>query len=426
MKDIFKAGVFRLLFLGFNFLVGLFIAVLAGSEVFGTISLMIINAALFLLVTGLGADQAIVWHGAGKKFHANKLFTFSFLTAFFQIFLFTLITFFYFQNTGKTLLSKSNSFQYFYLELIYFTGLVFLDKYVSLLYAQHKARICNLLLVVVTFVAVLILVACRYNFTTFEIDPFQFFCLLILTQALTVMILFHIKELVFFSLLNKQDIVSLFRFSGLVFITNIIQFLAYRFDYWLIDYFKTTDQVGIYSQANRFAGLLWIVPNIIAALLTPVITSPQSNFQENEVACIVRILNYLNLLITGLIIFISFLIYTYFLQQDYFDGFRPLLYMLPGFYFFTITILLAAYFSAKNLLWVNLAGSSICLGLIIIADFILIPGFGIKGAAWANTIAYTLSTIFTISMFMKISKMNLRDVFFLKKDDWKRISKLQS
>jgi len=426
MKEIFKAGFYRLLFLGFNFMVGILIAAMSGSAVFGTISLMIVNAALLHLVTGLGADQAIVWHGASQLFQKAKLFTFSFFLAFLQLFLFVLISLFFFQITGKTLLSKNPSFQYFYWELIYFTGLVFLDKYISLLYAQHKARICNLLLAGITLIAAFMLSTYRYNLSSVQIGPFRFLCLLTAAQALTVVLLFHIKERISFFPFNKQDIYSFFRFSGLVFVTNIIQFLAYRADYWFIEYFKNTDQVGIYSQANRFAGLLWIVPNIIAALFTPAISSPQNSLRENELAAVSRILNYLNLLITGLIVFIAFVIYTYFLRQNYFDGFIPLLYMLPGFYFFSITLLLAAYFSAKNLLWINLVGSSVCLIIIVIADLLLIPGFGIKGAAAANTIAYTLSTIFTIWMFLKISKLKLKDLFILRKSDWNLITKLQS
>jgi O-antigen/teichoic acid export membrane protein len=100
--------------------------------------------------------------------------------------------------------------------------------------------------------------------------------------------------------------------------------------------------------------------------------------------------------------------------------------MLPGFYFFSITLLFAAYFSAKNILWINLVGSSICLIIIVIADLLLIPDFGIKGAAIANTIAYTLATAFTMGMFLKISKLKPKDFFYLRKTDWRLITKLQS
>lgn len=426
MKDIFKAGFYRLLFLGFNFLVGVFIAAIAGSAVFGMISMMVVNAALLHLITGLGADQAIVWHGASQRFEKDKLFTFSFFLIFFQLFLFVLMSLVFFQSTGKTFLTRHTSFNYFYWELIYFGGLILLDKYVSLLYAQHRARITNLTLTVITFMAILVLYITSYKFAWLSINPFHFFCLLTVTQSLIVIVLFHVIESVSFSVFIKQDVYFFFRFSGLVFVTNIIQFLAYRTDYWIIDYYKSSDQVGIYSQANRFAGLLWIVPNIIAALLAPAISSPENKLREKEVIVITRILNYLNVVIAAFVVIVAFVIYTYFLRQDYFDGFIPLLYMLPGFYFFSINLLLASWFSAKNILWVNLAGSSVCLIVIAVADLILIPRSGIKGAAIANSLAYTAATIFTISMFLKIARTNWINLFLFKKDDWILITKLRT
>lgn len=60
MKEIFKAGFFRLLFLGFIFLTGFFIAAIAGTDVFGIISLMIVNAALLHLVKGFGAAGLLI------------------------------------------------------------------------------------------------------------------------------------------------------------------------------------------------------------------------------------------------------------------------------------------------------------------------------------------------------------------------------
>ena len=419
---------YRLMFQGFNFLVGLFIAAIGGADVFGTISLLIVNAALLLLITGLGTDQAIVWHGATKKLAANKLFTFSFFAALFQILFFLCIAFFFLNNSGKSLLSHSSDYKIFYFELAYFSGIVLVEKYVSLLYAEHKTEICNILLAFVTFIALLILILAKINDSASQlINPFQFFCLLPAAQALVIAFYFHYNTHLRIAAVNRQDLNSLFNFSILVFITNIIQFLAYRADYWIIDYYSPGEsQLGIYAQANRFASLLWIIPNIIAGLMAPLISSPQKSFDAGDLAGITRVFNFLNLFIAGLIIFSSYVIYTFFLTTDFLYGFKPLLLMLPGFYFFCITLFLAAYFSAKNLLWINLAGSAICFLLIVTLDFILIPSMGIKGAAIANTIAYTASAVFTLALFLKTSKLSVADILLIKKSDWNLLSKLRA
>lgn len=67
LNTILKSGFFRLLFLGVTFLTSLLVAKISGADGFGIISLLILNGALFLLITGFGTDAAVIWHGSGKE-----------------------------------------------------------------------------------------------------------------------------------------------------------------------------------------------------------------------------------------------------------------------------------------------------------------------------------------------------------------------
>jgi hypothetical protein len=70
-----RGFIFRVIFTGIGFLVSLLIAKLAGANQFGTLSLMIVNAAFIYIITGLGTDAAIVWHGIAG--HNYSFFTLS-------------------------------------------------------------------------------------------------------------------------------------------------------------------------------------------------------------------------------------------------------------------------------------------------------------------------------------------------------------
>ena len=95
------------MYMAFNFAIGLLIAYLAGAELFGLISLMIVNASIFHIISGLGTDSSIVWHGAKKITSASQLMTFTITTAFFQIFVFIAVSLSWFYLTGKTMLAGS-------------------------------------------------------------------------------------------------------------------------------------------------------------------------------------------------------------------------------------------------------------------------------------------------------------------------------
>ncbi len=87
-------------------------------------------------------------------------------------------------------------------------------------------------------------------------------------QGIALVILFHFRNKAFEKArLRGKDFFSALRLSSIVMITNVIQLTAYRLDFWLLKYFYGNYEVGIYAQANKFANLIWIVPNILAQLL---------------------------------------------------------------------------------------------------------------------------------------------------------------
>jgi O-antigen/teichoic acid export membrane protein len=211
-------------------------------------------------------------------------------------------------------------------------------------------------------------------------------------------------------------------FSAIVMITNIIQFIAFRADYWLISIFYDHTAVGVYAQASKFAQLLWIIPGILAGLITPALKNEHQKLTESGFISLCRLTFYIHMILSLVLIGIALVIYLFFLPTIYFDGFISLLVMIPGYLLFTITTILAAYFSANRLLKINLIGSTICCVLILLLDFILIPSLGYKGAAMANLIAYSITTIYFIYRSMSILKLSLIDFFVIKRSDFNLFS----
>jgi len=419
LQLLIKGGLYRILFMSFNFLVGLFIAAISGPETFGVISLMVVNAAVISIISGLGADSAIVWHGASQKLTNEKIFSFTFFSAAFQVILFLIVSLICYKTTSRLLLSQQQHSGFYFYELMYFFGLILIDKYTSLFYASHRMENCNRLLAGVTLVCLIIIILIRYKFLQINLPAFSLLCLTTVVQGGCLFILFHTaNSRLRIVRLSTGDLRLLFNFSIVVFIANLVQFFAYRADYWLINYFKGENELGVFSQANRFAQMMWVLPNILAAILIPLIAAPGDAFNEKGLVRLVRVINYLNILAVAAIILIALLSYGVFLPESFSTGFYPLLLMLPGYYFFCMNILLAAFFSSRRLLWVNFIGSALCFIVIILADLLLIPAFGIRGAAIADSIAYSAATIYSIISFMRHSSCSFVDLFRISRTDW--------
>jgi O-antigen/teichoic acid export membrane protein len=419
VQVLLRGFIFRIIFTGIGFLVSLLIAKFAGADQFGTLSLMIVNAAFIYIITGLGTDAAIVWHGiTGKNYDRDKIFSFTLITGGIQLFFFYIIAIFGYLFLGHTLLGGNYGLKIFFAEIIYFTGLVIAEKFTSLYYSQHEAKLCNRILAIVSLVLFLsIIILSVANPELIKEDTIWLYSLFIFIPAFALLLSFFFKYRPAFAGISEEEYRSFSSFSAIVLITNVIQFIAFRADYWIISLYYDHDVVGVYAQASKFAQLLWIIPGILANLVTPALKNEQEKLTMAGLLSVTRLSFYLHLLLSILLIATALIIYLFFLPSEYINGFSPLLMMLPGYLLFIITTMLAAYFSANRLLKVNLYGSVLCCALILIFDWFLIPLFSYEGAAIANLLAYSITTFYFIYRASVIMKITLADLFIIRRSD---------
>jgi O-antigen/teichoic acid export membrane protein len=414
-----RGFIFRVIFTGIGFLISLLIAKLAGASQFGTLSLIIVNAALIHIITGLGTDAAIVWHGvAGTNYDRNKIFSFTMITAAIQLSFFYIIAILGYLFLGHTLLGGSYDLRIFFAEIVYFTGLVLMDKFLSLYYSQHEARLCNKILSVVSGLLFLVVLIIWFIKPIYIVDfPIWLYSLFVFIPSFILALIFIIKFNPAFKNISQEEMRSFSSFSFVVLITNLIQFVAFRADYWLISIYYDHTSLGVFAQASKFAQLLWVIPSILTGLITPALKNENEKLTNEGLVSICRLMVFTHLILGFLLIVLSIFIYKFFLPNDYYKGFSTLLIMLPGYLVYVVNIILAAYFSANRLLRVNLYGSVMCCVLMLIFDLLLIPRLNYKGAAIANLLAYSITIIFIIFQAKKFIKVSFKDFFIIKRSD---------
>jgi len=415
-----RGFIFRVIFTGIGFLISLLIAKLAGASQFGTLSLIIVNAALIHIITGLGTDAAIVWHGvAGTNYDRNKIFSFTVITTAIQLLFFYIIAILGYLFLGNTLLGGSYDLRIFFAEIVYFTGLVLMDKFLSLYYSQHEARLCNKILSIVSGLLFLVVLIIWLIKPIYIVDfPIWIYSLFVFIPSFILAFFFIIKFNPAFKNISQEEMRSFSSFSFVVLITNLIQFVAFRADYWLISIYYDHTSLGVYAQASKFAQLLWIIPSILTGLITPALKNENEKLTNAGLVSICRLMVFTHLILGFLLIALSAFIYKFFLPDDYYKGFFSLIIMLPGYLVYIVNIILAAYFSANRLLRVNLYGSILCCVLMVVFDFLFIPRLNYKGAAIANLLAYSITIFFIISRAKKIIKVPLKDFFIVKRSDF--------
>jgi len=415
-----RGFIFRVIFTVIGFLISMLIAKLAGASQFGTLSLIIVNAALIHIITGLGTDAAIVWHGvAGTNYDRNKIFSFTLITATIQLLFFYIIAILGYLFLGQTLLGGSLDLRVFFAEIVYFTGLVLMDKFLSLYYSQHEARLCNKILSIVSGLLFLVVLIVWLIKPIYIVDfPIWIYSLFVFIPSFILAFFFIIKFNPAFKNISQEEMRSFSSFSFVVLITNLIQFVAFRADYWLISIYYDHTSLGVFAQASKFVQLLWVIPSIFTGLITPALKKENEKLTTEGLVSICRIMVFTHLILGFLLISLSAIIYKFFLPDVYYKGFFSLLIMLPGYLVYILNIILAAYFSANRLLWVNLYGSILCCALMLLFDFLLIPRLNYIGAGIANLLTYSITIIFIIFQAKKFIKVAFKDFFIIKRSDF--------
>jgi O-antigen/teichoic acid export membrane protein len=256
------------------------------------------------------------------------------------------------------------------------------------------------------------------------------------TFILTTTIILSIKTLVLVLLYAKYISVSpsvkpldpsslklLISLSTINYISNTVQFLSYRMDFWFVNYYSGSKELGIYSLAVNLAQLFWLLPNAVGAVLFPNIASmePKKALEYAQLLC--RII-FTSTIILGLVggTLLGYLIpFIYGIEFSF--ATKLFFILLIGIVPFSLKIIIASYYSGINKTKLDMMGSLIGFIFCLIADIFLIPRYGSTGASVATVIAYSSNTFFMITSFKLITNSSLSSFLVIKRDDIRLIMK---
>lgn len=198
---------------------------------------------------------------------------------------------------------------------------------------------------------------------------------------------------------------------------NLAQFLNYRLDIFLVAYFLTTADVGYYALAVGIAEKLWMLPGSITTILFPRVSSIKIKDANNLTPRVSRnTLPIMLLLALGLLLICKPVIRIMY-GSLYFPSVKPFMLLLPGIVALSVSKLFTADLAGRGKPEFGTLAAFISLAVNIPLNIYLIPRWGIAGAAFSSTVAYSLASLISLIAFLKISGNSLLDTLIIKKQD---------
>ncbi len=421
-RELLKNILFKGINVFLSFVITVLLVRLLGAEGNGFYSLFIANTTIIALVISFSLNSGISYYTAKKEFSIVALLNTLVLILLVQLILILIAEKIFFEFFKFSFFADDNFDSLTFWGCIYIES-IFLSGYLSAIFTGNKwFDTLNILTVLTNVLFIIVFSFLLYqNYSrSFEntILTLKIYILLIAFQAFLILSVL-LKKVNFkfcFSFLKKMQIRQIFTYAGVAFFCNFFQFLAYRMDYWFIDYFRNKEELGLYALASKLNQVLWMIPITLAAVIVPFAVTNSSEVMQ-KVKIILRLL--INgYVLLGIILAILSPVFIPLIFGNSFSGtIIPFIVLLPGVIIFSITTLLAAYFAGINRQYINLRISIFCFLIILIGDIILVPQFGMKGAAIASCIGYALSGFLSLTVFSKTSGWNFKELLFVRKED---------
>lgn len=421
-----KELVKNILFKGMNILLSFAITVLMvrllGTKGNGFYSLFIANTAIITLVISFSLNSGLTYYTARNEFAPGALFNTVAVFLIIQMILILIAEGIFYAVFGFSLYVNINYPGLPFWGCIYI-GALLLNGYLTAMFLGNKwFDTLNSLIVISNIVFVTV-----FAYLLFEKNPFHFQDTMVILRIYIILIVFQavlnlvilLKKINFsfhFTFLKLNECKRILTYAGIAFFCNFFQFLAYRMDYWFIDYFRDKEELGLYALASRLNQILWLVPTAIAAVIIPYSVTASAELIY-KLKTLLRVLFTSYVLIGIILIILSPLFIPIIFGNSFYGTVRPFIILLPGVIIFSITTVLAAYFAGINRLDINFKISFFCFLIIFLGDFLLVPEFGKEGAAIASCIGYAFSGFYSLSVFSKQSGWSFKELLLVRRED---------
>ena len=201
-------------------------------------------------------------------------------------------------------------------------------------------------------------------------------------------------------------------------ISNVLSFINYRIDIFIIAYFLDDIAVGLYSVAVLISERIWLVSQSVSSVLFARVANLSDDAERNKFTSLASRNTLLITFVGGLILaLVCNWFINLFFGESYSQSVIPFLYLIPGVVIFSMSKVLANDFIGRGYPQINTYIAFVTALCNLGLNFWLIPKYGIKGAAIATTSSYLLDALMKSCYFSFKNNISFSEFYIIKFSD---------
>lgn len=202
---------------------------------------------------------------------------------------------------------------------------------------------------------------------------------------------------------NRELARGMLSFGGKSYLQTLASTLHFRVDQYMIAAFLDPTQVGLYAVACNLTNLLLKLPDATGIVVYPRLAAAADRDAHAQTTAVCRHTLFI-MAVAGLgYVVLGPTAVRVLYGKAYVDAIRPMLLMLPGIIMVSLYLLLTRNFTSRNRQQVNIVAAASALAINVGLNWVLIPRFGISGAAVSTAVSYSVAALILLVMFVRES-----------------------
>ncbi len=207
---------------------------------------------------------------------------------------------------------------------------------------------------------------------------------------------------------------------------SFMAFLIIRSDILFMNAYRSEAETGIYRQVVYTSDLVYLIPMTLGMLLFPKLMQSGVSKESGEddrgrFTMLVARLAGMLLVILWIIFAIIGKWFLGIFGPEFPAGYEPLMILLGGILFLGIESILAAELARRGLPIFVVVYSTVCVIVKIVGNVVLVPRYGMYGAAWSSLATHFLFLAMVLGYCVKYYGFSVGRTLFLQKGDFRLV-----
>ena len=199
---------------------------------------------------------------------------------------------------------------------------------------------------------------------------------------------------------------------------DVLNFLNMRLDVVLLNVLSTPAAVGVYATAAVISELTWQPSLAVSKVIFPrTAAAPDAGAALATTLASTRVTFALTVLVGILVGAVGWVAIPVVFGDGFAGARSALLVLLPGSALWSLSRVLTAALSGMGLPQIGSVVAGASFALTITGDLLLIPRYGVNGAAVASTVAYAGAGLVAVGVFARTTGTRPRDSVVLRSSD---------